>query len=1051
MADLSYQLRRISGGVLLAACFVGLCASASPADEVKGPLSPEESLKHIQIPDGLVIEIAAAEPEVIDPVAVRFDEDDRMWVVEMSDYPNGPKEDEKPKSRIKVLRDKDLDGRYETATVFADGLLFATGVQPWQGGVIVTMAGEVAWMKDTDGDDVADVREVWFTGFAEDNPQLRANHPTFGPDNRIYIANGLRGGKVIAVKPEWAKDARPLDISGKDFRFDPLTGKYEAVTGNGQFGLTFDGEGNRYVCSNRNPAVQILIEDRYLHRNPHLAATRVVHDVLPAGNDSRVFPLTRAWTTSNLHAGQFTAACGVLAIHKFHKLSRQYNGNIFTCDPTGNLVHRAIVNRSRTRFTSKPHSPTHEFLASHDEWFRPVNLQLGPDGAIYVVDMYRAVVEHPQWVPEELKNRPDLRLGDDRGRIYRIADSKSLSRFRSEEKENRERERPFRIPRSVSGFPKPGHRQTNTLAVYSRLLTDWHLETVRRLVYELQDDRVTRAHKRITNLQNDQFTRRLRSSLETNASSSYLQYLYMHQISMLHGMGRLSADDLLILPKTAPARALTIRLAEPFLDEHNGLPEAILKLATTNDERVQFQLALSLGETNQTEEVTHALVTIVSHNLDSEPHRIAALSAAHERPADLLRELFFVARHEDQDEDRDRLWITILEETAALTASRRLRQELNHVGVMLGGFEADGQQDPEAHLAEDLRGTLFHLAIIRGLITGLSRRGASFVDLMKQLDAGGKFAVNTIGNLAYLIAESDRFPRIARLDAYEFLRMTGADGDSLDDRLKVLDNESDASLRLAVIRSLQRSRAKGLGDELLRRFPSEAPALQRAMLDVIIARPDNASKLLDAIEEGTVARTLIDASRRQRLRRFKQEPLRGRVASLLSDEPPDDRRVVLDRYKDVLNMKSDPKRGQAIFAKHCAVCHRIGKTGVNVAPDISDSRTKTPRQLLDSILDPNRAIDANYFSYSVITNRGQVHSGIVAAETANAVTLRQQENKTITILRQDIEEMKNSGKSLMPVGLEQKIPPQDMADLISYIKNWRYLDGKTPLGKPDGK
>ena len=257
-------------------------SSATKSTPVKGPFSPEESLKHFVLADdNLQIEIVAAEPEVIDPVAIQFDEHGRLWVVELSDYPNGPEPGKPPLSRIKLLEDKDGDGRYETAHIFADKLLFATGVQPWDGGVIVTLAGEVAYFKDTDGDHKADLRETWFTGFAQANPQLRANHPTFGPDGWIYVANGLRGGNVIAVKKDWPVKARregeapaeprskdnppsaarqeprppgashdpanpqPVSLTGRDFKFDPLTGRYEAISGNGQFGMTFDAWGNR--------------------------------------------------------------------------------------------------------------------------------------------------------------------------------------------------------------------------------------------------------------------------------------------------------------------------------------------------------------------------------------------------------------------------------------------------------------------------------------------------------------------------------------------------------------------------------------------------------------------------------------------------------------------------------------------------------------------------------------------------------------------------------------------------------------------------------------
>jgi len=155
------------------------------------PLSPSESLAQLKVAGGLRVELVAAEPQVVDPVAIRFGGDGRLWVVEMRDYPHGPAAGQPPRSRIKVLRDADGDGHYETASVFADELLFVTGIQPWRDGVIATMAGRVAFLKDTDGDGRADHAETWFAGFAEENTQLRANHPRFGLDNHIYIANGL--------------------------------------------------------------------------------------------------------------------------------------------------------------------------------------------------------------------------------------------------------------------------------------------------------------------------------------------------------------------------------------------------------------------------------------------------------------------------------------------------------------------------------------------------------------------------------------------------------------------------------------------------------------------------------------------------------------------------------------------------------------------------------------------------------------------------------------------------------------------------------------------
>ena len=181
-----------------------------PPREIKSPLTPEQSLAEFKVRPGLRIELVAAEPEVMSPVAAAFDERGRLFVVEMLDYPNVDKS-KPPQGRIKCLEDKDGDGRYETATVFAENLLMAQGVMPWRGGVLVTQAPNVLFLKDTDGDGKADVRETLYTGFAVENPQLRVSFPTFGLDNWIYVANGQRGGKIKnAAKPESAA----IDIGG---------------------------------------------------------------------------------------------------------------------------------------------------------------------------------------------------------------------------------------------------------------------------------------------------------------------------------------------------------------------------------------------------------------------------------------------------------------------------------------------------------------------------------------------------------------------------------------------------------------------------------------------------------------------------------------------------------------------------------------------------------------------------------------------------------------------------------------------------------------------
>ncbi|MDZ4688228.1 MAG: PVC-type heme-binding CxxCH protein, partial [Planctomycetaceae bacterium] len=586
---------------LFAVIAVILCGLVHPAHSaepksVASPLSPEASLREFVLDPGLRIELVAAEPEIVDPVAIQFAADGSLWVVEMRDYPYGPQPGEKPQSQIRRLTDRDGDGRYETATVFADELLFVTGVLPYRDGLIVTLAGEIAFFADRDGDGRAEVRELWFRGFAQENSQLRANHPTFGPDGFVYVANGLRGGKIETVKPEWKRSGDPLVITGFDFRFHPDTGEFGTVTGHGQFGLSFDDFGRRFVCSNRNPCQHVVLEDVYLQRNPLYGAKKVMHDVAAAAEQSQLFPISKAWTTSTLHANQFTAACGMM-IYRGDALPSSYYGNAFTCDPTGNLVHREVFIPEGATWSGRSPSQNREFLASPDTWFRPVNLANGPDGALYVVDMYRAVIEHPDFMPQELKTRPDLRLGTDKGRIYRI------------------------VPKTWQRPSRPVDlTKLDSAALIQQLgsANSFQRDAAGRLLVERGAA--------------DQ-----RPALVAMATTGPLPAARAAALSALQQSGQLTADDVRIAFKdSSPAvRETAVRLAETWIKDAAVRAE-IAELAGDVDARVRFQVLQSLSHGPADEKLLAALSQAVSQAdaADSWMHA-AVLIAAREQTAPL--------------------------------------------------------------------------------------------------------------------------------------------------------------------------------------------------------------------------------------------------------------------------------------------------------------------------------------------------------------------------------------------------------------------------------
>jgi putative membrane-bound dehydrogenase-like protein len=983
-----------------------LLAFSLQAEEPKGqpavfhsPISAEESLKHFQLRPGLRIELVAAEPDVIDPVAIRFDEQGRMWVVEMIDYPNGPKPGRPPLSRIRILEDTNDDGRYETSRIFADKLLFVTGLQPWKGGVIVTMAGKVAYMKETDGDGSTDINETWFTGFAEKNSQLRANHPTFALDNQIYIANGLRGGDVIARREEWSQNAKAISISGMDFRFDPGTGKYEAVSGNGQFGLTFDNFGNRFVCSNRNPCKHIVLEDRYIRRNPHLAVRSVFHDVSPAGADSRIFPVSRFWTTSTLHEGQFTAACGV-TIYRGDALSGEFIGNSFTCDPTGNLVHRDVLSPLGATFTSRPGRKGVEFLATRDEWFRPVNLANGPDGALYVVDMYRAVIEHPQWVPDELKNRPDERYGDDKGRIYRIVPARKKAGFSTAVG-----------PKRLSGL------FTGELVKLLEHSNSWQRETAARLIFERQDASIG---KQLAGLVRKGKTPQAR----------------VHALWALDGLGILTIDLLTEALSDSHPRVLeqAVRLSERYLKEDHSVRGRIRNLADHADARVRFQVALSLGDTGEKQRsvIVDEIAGVAFRSADDPWTRIAAETSVADDPVTFLKSCY--RRIRINGKGHEPAMAELVREAAEMIGSRRNAEEIQSALFPLkdvAGLPSTNEQAVKP-------------ALLEGLGRGLNRRGKTLGSYVASLPDPLKEEIASRFKTALKVAGSPESTSSLRLKAISILRHSDYDlvGKPL---LKLAADGSNRSFQLAAIETLAKFHAPEIGNTLLTEFASQTPVVRRAILDALLADEDRTQLLLDEIEAKRVAIAEFDPGRINRLSKHRKMEIRNRAIKLLAAAVPEDRKKVLATYQQALSLKTDPKQGLLVFQKNCTACHRIGTLGVNVAPDLADSRSKTPSYLLTSILDPNRAVDNNYFSYTVVTTQGKVITGIISAETATSVTLRQQENKTVTILREDIDEIRSNGVSLMPVGLEKNVTVQQMADLISYIKNWRYLNGRVPI------
>ena len=392
-------------------------------EQVTRPRDPLVSLRTMQTRPGFRVELVAAEPLVMDPVDVAWGPDGRMWVAEMADYPMGIDHKGKRGSRIAALTDADGDGRYDKRTVFADGLETANTVLPWRDGVLVVAPPNIWLMRDTTGDGRADHKEVLYEGFGRGNEQHRCNGLVWGLDGWVYVANGDSGGTIRSTRT-----GKTLALGGFDLRIKPDTGELERATGATQHGRNRDDWGN-WVGGNNSNSWQIALEDHEVRRNPGVNQPSARHGLKGVIN---LYPISRVLSHYSGYSappagspGKLTSGCGY-TFYRDSLFDDLVAPSVYYSCPVHNCVHREVIAwdgvlMQTARAGDEAQS---EFLRSSDSWFRPASIRTGPDGGMYIADLYRLVIEHPQWIDDTLERKliadGRLRAGHDRGRIYKV-------------------------------------------------------------------------------------------------------------------------------------------------------------------------------------------------------------------------------------------------------------------------------------------------------------------------------------------------------------------------------------------------------------------------------------------------------------------------------------------------------------------------------------------------------------------------------------------------------------------------------------------------------
>ncbi len=951
------------------------------------PLSTKEALKAFTIKPGFQIQLVASEPTVVDPIAMSFDADGRLYVIEMRGYSEQSKD---LLGRVRLLEDRNDDGYYETSTVFLDKLSWPTAIACYDGGVFIGAAPDILFAKDTNGDGIADVRKRIFTGFGKSNVQGLLNSFRWGLDNRFHAATSSSGGNIRILANSGS--TKLLRLGKRDFAFDPRTFKITSTNDTAQHGMSFDDWGKKFVCSNSNHLQMVVFDSGYTARNTRLQVPSARLAIATDGRQADVYRKSRVepWRVIRTKlrvakkvpgpiegggraAGYFTGSTGI-TIARSPALGPDLNGYAIIGDVGSNIVHRKKLISSGLTFRGERVDQNSEFLASSDIWFRPVQFANGPDGALYILDMYREVIEHPKSLPPMLKKHLDLTSGSDRGRIWRI---------------------------TGKGAKHPPQIRLDSVSV-SKLVSllahpiAWYRETASRLLYERAD---RSAIPLITKL----------------AASSANPLARLHALYALQGLNALNESLLLkFLADSDPnVRCHAIRQCEPFLSQSVLLSSKLLTLVKDKDIRVRYQLAFSLGYHNSPAS-DRALARIYHADGHDQWVRLAVFSSIATRADQVLQS--FIAGLGQKPSSRE------LSLTQKLARQIGFQNRPNQIAAVLSVL-TDPKQSPN-----------LTYSLLRGLSKGLTEAGSTLANTLKSDQVKAIFA--RLIRDARAVALDRKRPASQRVSSIQTLALAPWKQIKTDIGA-LLSPDQPASIQLASIRAMSRFKSPQPASLILDTWPGLTPTARSEAIEFLLSHPHRTSALLTRIEAGKFNLSALDASRRLQLTAHPDKAVAARAKKVITNEAVKPREQVIKAYLPALNLKANPKRGKTQFIAICSACHRAGNVGRDLGPNLAAMAARGPQAILINILDPNREVNPQFVNYIITLKSSQILTGMITSESDTAVTLVRAAGVTQTILRAKIKSIRSTGLSLMPAGLEAALKPQDVADLIAFINTFR--------------
>ncbi|HYT89831.1 MAG TPA: PVC-type heme-binding CxxCH protein [Gemmataceae bacterium] len=991
------------------------------------PLPAEESQKHIVVPKGFHAEVFASDPLIRRPICMNWDERGRLWIAETVDYPNELQPAGKGHDRIVVLEDTKGTGRADKLTVFADKLSIPTSFTFYKGGVLVFEARRTLFLKDTDGDGKADVREVVFEKWGMGDTHGGPSNMQYGLDNWIWGMQGYNFSR-LSVGGETHTFRQGF------FRFKPDGSKLEFVrsTNNNTWGFGMSEEGIIFgSTANGNPSVYMPIANRYYE------AVRGWTPSLQLGGIADSFrfrPITNKVRQVDFPGG-YTAAAGH-ALYTARTYPPEYwNRTAFVAEPTGHLVGTFVLRRDGSHFRS---SNPFNLMASDDEWTAPIMAEVGPDGNVWVIDWYNYIVQHNP-TPAGFKTgkgaayETDLR-DKKHGRVYRIVYDGAVG-----------------VPPKGGGQAQPPQGGTPTAPF---TLAGASPE---KLVATLKHDNLFwRRHAQrllVERGKQDIVPALIAAARDQGIDPIGLNVGVIHALWTLHGLRALSdsnAEAVDVAIAAMKHRSAGVRRnAVQVLPREARSVKAILAAGVLADPDPQVRLAtlLTLADQPPTPGAGKAIVAVLGEAANTGDRWIpeAATCAAAANSADFLKELG------GNKEPSSKLLAV-----SAIVAEHYARGgPVDSVGPVLARL---AEADP-AVIA----------SVVRGLAKGWpkSRRpkleegiDKALTQLAARLPQGQRAVLVQLagswGSKAFEQLAAD-MPRVllARVNdeklktedrltaARELIEVRATDVKTVKTLLDLITPRTPPEFAAGVLRAVQGSDAAEAGKMIVERLPTLTPGARAAGVSVVLTRPEWTKAFLDRVAEGKAQFAELSLDQRQALAEHPNLDVRRQARELLKRGgalPSADRQKVLGELLPITKLKGDPAAGKVVFKNACAKCHVHSGEGERIGPDLTGMAVHTKEHLLTDIIDPSRSVEGNFRLYVVTLGSGVILNGMLASESKTAIELFDAEGKKKTILREDIESLVASSKSLMPDGFEKQLNAKELTDLLEFLtQRGKYL------------